>query len=94
MEWKIEVTLPVVREMTMVADVKRPEITAREEASTVIEGPVEGGVNVASGGDGAGVGYALMAAVALSMGIERRGPQSTCADMKGGEARQRRKKHM
>jgi hypothetical protein len=30
--------LPVVREITTVADVRRPEITARDEATTAIEG--------------------------------------------------------
>jgi hypothetical protein len=37
-ESKTAVILPVVREITMVADVKRPEITAREDATTEIEG--------------------------------------------------------
>jgi len=35
-EWKIDVTFPVVFEMTMVASVKWPETTAREEARTVM----------------------------------------------------------
>lgn len=38
MEWKTEVTFPVAWEMMTVAGVNRPEITAREEAITVIEG--------------------------------------------------------
>ena len=38
MEWKTDVILPVLCEMTIVAAVSRPETTAREEASTVIEG--------------------------------------------------------
>lgn len=37
-EWKTEVTLPVLREMTIVAAVRRPEIMARVEARTVREG--------------------------------------------------------
>jgi hypothetical protein len=38
MESKTAVILPVAREITMVADVRRPEMTAREEATTAIEG--------------------------------------------------------
>ncbi len=53
--------------MTMVADVRRPEMTAREEANTVKEDAVEGVVVVPLGGEGAGVGYALIAAVLPSM---------------------------
>ena len=37
-EWKTDVILPVLCERTIVAAVSRPETTAREEASTVIEG--------------------------------------------------------
>lgn len=37
-ESKTAVILPVAREITMVADVRRPEMTAREEATTAIEG--------------------------------------------------------
>ena len=37
-EWKTDVILPVLCEMTIVAAVSRLETTAREEASTVIEG--------------------------------------------------------
>ena len=40
-EWNIEVTLPVLVEMTMVASVSRPDITAREDARTVIGGGLE-----------------------------------------------------
>lgn len=54
----------------MVADVKRPDITAREETRTVMEDPVEGTVGVPLGGDGAGVGYVLIAALLLVMLIE------------------------
>ena len=35
-EWNIEVTLPVVKEMTMVAAESLSPITARDETSTVI----------------------------------------------------------
>ena len=37
-EWKTDVILPVLCEITIVAAVSRSETTAREEASTVIEG--------------------------------------------------------
>ena len=37
-EWKTDVILPVLCEMTIVAAVSRPETTAREEARTVMEG--------------------------------------------------------
>lgn len=47
----------------MVADVKRPDTTAREEATTVIGDPVEGVAVMPLGGEGAGVGYALAAAL-------------------------------
>jgi hypothetical protein len=56
--------------MMMVADVKRPDMTAREETRTVMGDPVEGTVGVPFGGDGAGVGYALIAALLLVMLIE------------------------
>jgi hypothetical protein len=59
----------------MVADVKRPEMTAREEASTVMDDAADGAVNKVPslfGGDGVGVGYGLITAVALCMLIERR----------------------
>lgn len=36
MEWKMDVTLPVAFDTTMVASVRRPAMTAREEAKTVI----------------------------------------------------------
>lgn len=55
-EWKTEVILPVVVEMTMVASVIRPDTTALEEASTVMGeviaasvGDTDGGVPVACG---------------------------------------------
>lgn len=51
----------------MVAEVKRPEITAREEASTVIGDPIKGDVVVPFGGDGAGVGYALSIALLIAL---------------------------
>lgn len=38
MEWKMEVIRPVRREMTIVAAIIWPEMTAREEARTVIVG--------------------------------------------------------
>ena len=37
-EWKIDVILPFFVEMTIVAAVSSPEMTALEEASTVIGG--------------------------------------------------------
>ena len=37
-EWKIEVILPVAREMTIVAAVSWPDTMAREEVRTVIGG--------------------------------------------------------
>jgi hypothetical protein len=37
-EWKIDVTLPVTVEMTIVASVRRPETMALDEASTVMRG--------------------------------------------------------
>jgi len=37
-EWKIEIILPVETETTIVALVRRPDITAREEARTVMGG--------------------------------------------------------
>jgi hypothetical protein len=56
MESKMDVILPVVWDITIVADVKRPEMTAREDTSTVIEGPVDSIGGAPLGGDGAGVG--------------------------------------
>ena len=75
--------------MTIVADVRRPDMTAREEASTIIEGPVEE-VIVPSEGEGAGVGYGLIAAVMLFIFIESVGPQSDVRRY----GRRGRKKHM
>lgn len=49
----MDVTLPVWSEMTMVADVSLPSMTAREEARTVMCGRV---VGVSEGGVVAGVG--------------------------------------
>ena len=67
----------------MVADVKRPDMTAREEASTVIEDASDDVVSKTPfGGVGAGVGYGLIEAVALCMLIETRLSQSMCTDMK------------
>jgi hypothetical protein len=37
-EWKIDVIFPVSKEMTMVAGVRRPDMTALEEAKTVNAG--------------------------------------------------------
>ena len=54
MEWNIEVTLPVMRDMTIVAEVRRPEMTAREEVWTEIGGMEE--EDAISGGVGDGVG--------------------------------------
>lgn len=54
-EWKIEVILPVCWDMTIVAAVSRPSMTARDEARTVIRGCMAGGPK--SGGVVAGVGY-------------------------------------
>jgi hypothetical protein len=50
--------------MTIVADVKRAEMTAREETSTVIEEAADVVVKVLLSGVDAGVGYALAAAAA------------------------------
>ena len=55
-ELKTDVTFPVAREMTMVAEVSRPEIIALEEASTVIASPVDPGLITPIGGDRGGVG--------------------------------------
>jgi hypothetical protein len=69
----------------MVADVKRPDMTAREEASTVMEDATDGVVNKTAppfGGVGAGVGYGLLESVARCMLIETRLSQSTWIDMK------------
>lgn len=41
-ESKTAVILPVDREITMVAEVRRPEMTARDEATTAMEGTDEG----------------------------------------------------
>lgn len=56
MEWKIDVIFPVVREMTIVAEVSRPETTAREEVKTVMAGWFEDKFARPFGGDGVGVG--------------------------------------
>ena len=40
-EWKMDVILPVEREITMVADVKRPDTMALDEVKTVIGGGSE-----------------------------------------------------
>ncbi len=56
--------------MTMVADVKRPDMTAREEANTVIGDPVKVIVDTPHGGEGAGVGYGLTAASLLFILLE------------------------
>ena len=53
-EWKTDVILPVSEEMTMVAEVTRPDMTALEEAKTV---KVEAaGMLVLLRGDRGGVG--------------------------------------
>lgn len=54
-EWYIEMIFPVVRDTTTVADVNRPETTARDEVSTVIEA-LEEASESSFGGEGAGVG--------------------------------------
>jgi hypothetical protein len=67
----------------------RPDMTAREEASTVIEGVTDGVLNklpLSFGGDGAGVGYGLIEAVALCMLIKMRLSQSTCIGREGSLA--------
>ena len=53
-EWKTDVILPVLCEMTIVAAVCRPETTAREEASTVIEDRCVVGIVLVSKGDRVG----------------------------------------
>ena len=50
-EWKTDVIFPVFCEITIVAAVSRPETTAREEASTVIEGCCVGDIVLVSKGD-------------------------------------------
>ena len=37
-EWKMDVIFPVSTEMTMVADVRRPDITALDDTNTEIVG--------------------------------------------------------
>ena len=54
-EWKTDVILPVLCEMTIVAAVSRPETTAREEASTVIEGCCVVDIVLVSKGDRVGL---------------------------------------
>ena len=51
-EWKTDIIFPVFCETTIVAAVSRPEITAREEASTVIEVCCVGDIALVSEGDG------------------------------------------
>ena len=51
-EWKTDIIFPVFREMTIVAAVSRPETTAREEASTVIEGCCVDDIASVSEGEG------------------------------------------
>lgn len=53
-EWKTDVIFPVCKEMTMVADVRRPDMTALEEAKTEIVGDVR--LTAPLGGDRGGVG--------------------------------------
>lgn len=62
--------------MTSVAEVKRPEMTALEDASTVIEGAREASIDVSLGGEAAGVGYASMVA-ALPFMLLSTDPTST-----------------
>lgn len=64
-EWKTEVTLPVVREMTIVAAVRRPEIMARVEARTMREEAGSAPVARAEVGVGAGAGAGAGAVVVL-----------------------------
>ena len=49
-EWKTDMIFPVFCEITIVAAVSRPETTAREEASTVIEGGGVGDIALVSEG--------------------------------------------
>ena len=51
-EWKTDMIFPVFCEITIVAAVSRPETTARQEASTVIEGCCVGDIALVSEGDG------------------------------------------
>ena len=51
---KIDVIFPVSKEITIVADVRRPDITALEEAKTVNAGVA--GSTKPLGGDRGGVG--------------------------------------
>jgi hypothetical protein len=53
-ELKIDVIFPVSKEITMVADVTRPDITALEETKTVNAGVA--GSTTPLGGDRGGVG--------------------------------------
>jgi hypothetical protein len=58
----------------MVADVKRPEMTVREETRTLIEGAVEVlGIETLFDGDASGVGYGFVPALLLVMLIQGRG---------------------
>ena len=53
-EWKIDVILPETSDMTIVADTSLPEITAREDARTVIRSSRVVMVKVPWGGSGQG----------------------------------------
>jgi hypothetical protein len=48
-ESKTAVILPVEREITMVAEVRRPEMTARDEATTAMEGMDDEGDSMVGG---------------------------------------------
>jgi len=73
-ESKTAVILPVMREITTVAEVKRPEMTARDEATTAIEGMLAVAIVASSG-------YSSCWPIAISTN------SSTAIEQSGEEAR-------
>lgn len=71
MDSKMEVILPVSREMTIVAAPSSPEIMAREDARTAMGGYCEVGLMLLVGSDGFGVGSEALEAMSQVFDVSK-----------------------